>query len=204
MLTCFLWEQRSWPELERSLLKWIKESDLGIHTKIIGRTHISGSGICMESRGGREGGSEDTGCQASCPFSLDHVKSCPCAFHRIPVLLATKVKSHIMTPSDLWVMNLHLLSGWFCAWGGAVSAETKGSHNAVPVLPWVPNLHHSGPPVSENKRWLALCGALAVTTRLQNWQVKCVRFPASQFRARKGKKLVSVKMRTSSTTFCYN
>lgn len=51
MLTCFLWEQRSGPDLERSLLKWTKSSDHGINMKITARTYISGSGVCMERSG---------------------------------------------------------------------------------------------------------------------------------------------------------
>lgn len=80
-LACFLWEQRSWPELERSLLKWIKGSDLGLDTKIIGRTYILGSGICMQSwwGPGRDGGGEASRCPENCLPPLDHIKSCLCA-----------------------------------------------------------------------------------------------------------------------------
>lgn len=97
MLTCFLWERRPWPELERNLLKWIKESDLDIHTKIIGRTRVSDSGI---SREGGEGVVEvrPVGAWQLSPL-LDHIKSCMGASHRSPVFLAAKVKSKVVLAS---------------------------------------------------------------------------------------------------------
>lgn len=100
-----------------------------------------------------------------------------CASRRSPVLLAAKVKSYAMCPSDPWVRSWGLLSGWLCSLGGAVCTGPKVSHGAVPLLPNVPNPQHFRLPISQNKRWLALYAVPAVITMLQTGQVACIRFP---------------------------
>lgn len=118
MLTCFLWEQRSWPKLERSLLKWVIESDLGIDTKIIGRTRISGSGICLKSTGEEWSKHGEWGMANCPPLSREHsVEFCMCASHRSPVLLATEAMLCRLPTSDLCIMNLCLPSGCICSSG---------------------------------------------------------------------------------------
>lgn len=66
----------------------------------------------------------------------------PCAFSNEGLVI-------YRAPSDLRVMNSLILARSFCSLGGVLSAETKGSHGAVPLLPWVPHPHHSRLPVSE-------------------------------------------------------
>lgn len=66
----------------------------------------------------------------------------PCAFSNEGLVI-------YCAPSDLRVMNSLMLAGSFCSLGGVVSAETKGSHGTVPLLPWVSHPHQSRLPVSE-------------------------------------------------------
>lgn len=155
----------------------------------------------MGSGGGwKDSGNEDSGCPAYCTPSLGHVKSCLCASHRIPVPLAAKVKPYAMLPYDLCgSYRLTPAIGMILLFRRAVSAGTKNSHSAMPFLPQVPQ-----------------CSSLPVLENAGDWHYvesqqsqpcyechnKVLVLPPSQLKARWGGKIVSGKMRTSSTTIC--